>query len=127
MNLNSIQEAKDRLKNRIKVYKYNYSFDENVQNFPAFEAYLSANTDISNTTDTKVNCNTEVFDTDSAYDNSSNYRFTVPTKNPEHVETVIKIISDISHKLTLEPEAFGRERKIVEEEWRKQYGNNKRF
>ena len=46
---------------------------------PAFEAYLSANTDISNTTDTKVNCNTEVFDTDSAYDNSSNYRFTVPS------------------------------------------------
>jgi len=48
-------------------------------NTPAFEAYLSANTDISNTTDTKVNCNTEVFDTDSAYDNSSNYRFTVPS------------------------------------------------
>jgi hypothetical protein len=46
---------------------------------PAFEAYLSANTDISNTTDTKVNCNTEVFDTNSAYDNSSNYRFTVPS------------------------------------------------
>ena len=48
-------------------------------NTPAFEAYLSANADISNTTDTKVNCNTEVFDTDSAYDNSSNYRFTVPS------------------------------------------------
>ena len=46
---------------------------------PAFEAYLSANADISNTTDTKVNCNTEVLDTDSAYDNSSNYRFTVPS------------------------------------------------
>ena len=58
---------------------------------------------------------------------TTNYRFTVPTKNPEHLETVIKIISDISHKLTLEPEAFERERKIVEEEWRKQYGNNKRY
>ena len=50
-----------------------------MKNTPAFEAYLSANTDISNTTDTKVNCNTEVFDTNSAYDNSSNYRFTVPS------------------------------------------------
>ena len=56
---------------------------------------------------------------------TTNYRFTVPTKNPEHLETVIKIISEISHKLTLEPEAFERERKIVEEEWRKQYGNKK--
>ncbi len=46
---------------------------------PAFEAYLSANADISNATETKINCNTEVLDTDSAYDNSSNYRFTVPS------------------------------------------------
>ena len=48
-------------------------------NTPAFEAYLSANADISNSTETKINCNTEVFDTASAYDNSSNYRFTVPS------------------------------------------------
>ena len=48
-------------------------------NTPAFEAYLSANADISNTTATKINCNTEVLDTDSAYDNSTNYRFTVPS------------------------------------------------
>ena len=58
---------------------------------------------------------------------TTNYRFTVPTKNSEHVETIIKIIADISHKLTLEPDAFERERKIVEEEWRKKYGNNKRY
>ena len=48
-------------------------------NTPAFEAYLSSNTDLSNSTETKINCNTEVFDTASAYDNSSNYRFTVPS------------------------------------------------
>ena len=43
---------------------------------PAFEAYQSANTDISDATNTKVLCNTEVFDTDNCYDNSTNYRFT---------------------------------------------------
>ena len=46
---------------------------------PAFEAYLSAFQGIANNTYVKAQFNTEVFDTDSAYDNSSNYRFTVPT------------------------------------------------
>ena len=46
--------------------------------YPAFEAYLSANQTISDATETKVQFNTERFDTNSAYDNSSNYRFTVP-------------------------------------------------
>jgi len=44
---------------------------------PAFSAYLSANqTPITNATFTKVQCNTEEFDTASAYDNATNYRFT---------------------------------------------------
>jgi hypothetical protein len=46
------------------------------QNYPAFEAYLSADQSISNDVNTKVRANTEVFDTDSCYDNSTNYRFT---------------------------------------------------
>jgi len=46
-------------------------------NAPAFTAYLgSAQTGISDSTEVKVNINTEVFDTDNAYDNSTNYRFT---------------------------------------------------
>ena len=45
-------------------------------NGPAFSAYLSSNQSISNATWTKVQCNTEEFDTASAYDNSTNYRFT---------------------------------------------------
>ena len=45
-------------------------------NAPAFFATLSADTTISDDTVTKVAANTEVFDTDSCYDNSSNYRFT---------------------------------------------------
>ena len=51
-----------------------------VANTPAFEAYLSANqTGISANSATKVQFDTEVYDTDSAYDNSTNYRFTPTT------------------------------------------------
>ena len=46
------------------------------QNYPAFEAYLSANQTVSDNAVTKVQFNTKLFDTDSAYDNSTNYRFT---------------------------------------------------
>jgi len=45
-------------------------------NTPSFLAYLTSNTEINDTTMTKVQCDTERFDTDSAYDNSTNYRFT---------------------------------------------------
>jgi hypothetical protein len=47
-----------------------------VDNTPAFEAYRSSNQTPSNDTITKVQFNTEVYDTDSAYDNSTNFRFT---------------------------------------------------
>ena len=52
-----------------------------VANTPAFEAYLggSGGQSISDNTVTKVQCQTEVYDTDSAYDNSTNYRFTPQT------------------------------------------------
>ena len=43
---------------------------------PAFEAYLSANQTVSDGVGTKAQVNTEVFDTDNCYDNSTNYRFT---------------------------------------------------
>jgi hypothetical protein len=45
-------------------------------NTPAFEAYLSADQSISHATITKVQFNTERFDTNTNYDNSTNYRFT---------------------------------------------------
>ena len=43
---------------------------------PAFEATLGSNQNLSNNTFTKVQFNTEIFDTDNTYDNSTNYRFT---------------------------------------------------
>ena len=47
-----------------------------VANTPAFEARLSSGHAVANNTWTKINVNTEVYDTDSTYDNSSNYRWT---------------------------------------------------
>jgi hypothetical protein len=46
-------------------------------NTPAFEAHRSSSVQsIVDLTATKVQFNTELFDTDSAYDNATNYRFT---------------------------------------------------
>lgn len=46
-------------------------------NGPAFSAYLSANSaSVTANTFTKILCNTEEFDTNSNYDNATNYRFT---------------------------------------------------
>ena len=50
-------------------------------NYPAFEAVISADSSFSRDSTTKINFNTEVFDTNSAYDNTTNYRFTVPSGN----------------------------------------------
>jgi len=47
--------------------------------YPAFEAYLSADQSISDNTNTKIQFNTERFDTNNNYDNSTNYRFTPQT------------------------------------------------
>ena len=46
-----------------------------LSNVPAFEAKMSANQTISTGTDTKIVFDTEIYDTDSAYD-TSNYKFT---------------------------------------------------
>jgi len=48
-------------------------------NTPAFCAYMSAYQELVQTTWTKLEIDTEIFDTDSAYDHATNYRFTVPT------------------------------------------------
>ena len=46
-------------------------------NTPAFQAGLSSNQSISSpSTYTKLTCDTELFDTDGTYDNSSDYRWT---------------------------------------------------
>lgn len=48
-------------------------------NTPAFEATRSSDQTLSSNTYAKIQFDTETFDTNSAYDNSTNYRFTVPS------------------------------------------------
>jgi len=43
---------------------------------PAFSAYRSTTQSLANASFTKVQCDTEEFDTNSNYDNTTNYRFT---------------------------------------------------
>jgi hypothetical protein len=45
-------------------------------NMPAFSAYLGTNQNLTNNAFTKIQINTENFDTNSNYDNATNYRFT---------------------------------------------------
>jgi hypothetical protein len=47
-----------------------------LQNTPSFFAYLSSNQSLTDNTNTKAQVDTEIFDTDNCYDNSTNYRFT---------------------------------------------------
>jgi len=48
-------------------------------NTPAFRARLSSNQSIPNNTQTKIQLDTEDWDTNNAFDSTTNYRFTVPT------------------------------------------------
>ena len=50
------------------------------------------------------------------------YKFQIPTSDEKYLDTGIHILSEIGSELTLEDEAFNRERKIVEEEWRRGLG-----
>ena len=45
-------------------------------NYPAFEAYVNTAQNLTDSTTTKIQYDGEVFDTNSCYDNSTNYRFT---------------------------------------------------
>jgi len=71
-----------------------------VANTPAFEATRSTGTtNISNNTFTKIQCDTEVFDTAGNYDNSSNYRFTPTTAGKYYVYGLIKFESDSAKRI----------------------------
>lgn len=48
-------------------------------NTPAFRAFKNTTQSFSTATETKIQFESETFDTASAYDNSTNYRFTVPS------------------------------------------------
>ena len=55
------------------------------------------------------------------------YKFEIPTDDIKNVETAIQILADIAKNLNLTPEAFERERKIVEEEYRTDIGSGQKY
>ena len=55
------------------------------------------------------------------------YKFEIPTNDKKNVETAIQILADIAKNLNLTPEAFERERKIVEEEYRTDIGSDQKY
>ena len=57
------------------IKRIDYSYIK-AANTPAFFARLSSDQTISSDTSTKIQVDSEVFDSDGTYDNSSNYRFT---------------------------------------------------
>ena len=75
------------------------SFADAGGNAPAFEVYLSNNQSISDATNTKVQFNTEVFDTANAFDSSTNYRFTPQTAGKYFVYTSVRCQSANNNQL----------------------------
>ncbi len=57
--------------------------------YPAFEAKLSADQAVSDVTTTKVQFDSEIFDTDNCYDNSTNYRFTPTVAGKYFVYSIV--------------------------------------
>ena len=59
-------------------------------NTPSFQAYLSSNQTVVSGTETKIEFDTEDFDTANAYDNSTNYRFTPQTAGKYFVYATVR-------------------------------------
>ena len=65
-------------------------FSGSLTSKPAFQAYLSGTQTVVSGATTKITMDTEDFDTDSCYDNSSNYRFTPTTAGKYYVYAVAR-------------------------------------
>jgi len=55
------------------------------------------------------------------------YKFNIPTEKKEFLEKGIHILSEMSSFANLDNDSFEKERKIVEEEWRRDLGKSKRL
>ena len=75
------------------------------QNYPAFFAYLGSAQSASNNTTTKVQIDTEIFDSDSCYDNATNYRFTPTVAGKYFVYGAVANEAQTANKL-LSSQAF---------------------
>ena len=71
-----------------------------MKNTPAFEAQLNGNQTVSNDTSTKLEFDTETFDTDGAYDSTTNYRFTPQTPGKYYVYCKVEHYGGTTNSLT---------------------------
>ena len=71
----------------------------NSSNTPNFLARLTSHQTISDDTMTKVQFNTVVYDSDNAYDNSTNYRFQVPSSGKYFYYSTLTLDGDVSSNL----------------------------
>ena len=69
------------------------------QNYPSFRAFRSSTQSISDNTSTKVQFDSETFDTDNTFDNSTNYRFTPGVSGKYFVFTQICCTASSSNVL----------------------------
>ena len=72
-------------------------------NTPQFSAQLGSNQSLSNNTLTKINFNTELFDTQSTYDNSTNYRWTPAVAGNYFIYTSIRFTNGGTYEPVLYP------------------------
>ena len=68
-------------------------------NMPAFSAYQSSAQTLSSVTFTKVTCQTKEFDTNSCYDNATNYRFTPTVAGYYQFNAALQITTSTSTAL----------------------------
>ena len=68
-------------------------------NAPSFEAHLSANQNITDATQVKIQYNTELFDSDGCYDNSTNYRFTPTTAGKYFIYHKVQVYGNATNDL----------------------------
>jgi len=97
-------------------------------NTPNFFAYANADQTISHDTSTKLQINTEVYDSGSAYDNS-NYKFVVPSgQGGKYNFTLQVFLYDSNGNLNgIRPKFYKNGSVVSEAEWQKESGGNKRF
>ena len=72
-------------------------------NTPQFSAQLGSNQSLSNNTLTKINFNTELFDPQSTYDNSTNYRWTPAVAGNYFIYTSIRFTNGGTYEPVLYP------------------------
>ena len=81
------------------IKRVDYSYIKAGNNKPLVSVYASADTSMSDNTYVKVPFNTENFDADSTFDNSTNYRFVAPNNGKYLITTQVGVQSNSDNGL----------------------------